>query len=374
MNSNHAGQGFAGFAAVLAFGTTIAAASLAGAAFAQERSPVPTALVRSLEAGASYLADGQVESVRQTAIAPQVSGQVTMLKVKAGDTVKAGQLLVRIDARAAEQNQAASAAQLAAARAQLTAAERTLDRTRQLVARNFLSVSTLDRAEADQRAAAETVKALRAQTAGAATQTGWHTVVAPFDAVVSSVATELGDSAMPGRPLMQLHDPDALRVAVNVPAGVAARLDTSGSAEIDIPDAPKAARRPQVSRITLVAAADPVSHTQLVRLDLSQGAAALTPGLFARVRLPLAATRESAAGTAARVAVPLAAVVSRGDLRAVYVAQGQDSYLLRQVRLGRIHGDEIEVLSGVSEGERVALDPVAAARVAGRVGAGGESK
>lgn len=356
----------------LLVGTAALTGLAAVATHAQQRDALPTAQARSLEAGASYLADGQVEAVRQTTIASQVSGQVVVLTVKAGDAVKAGQLLLRIDARAAEQNQAASAAQLAAARAQLTVADRELDRTRQLVAQKFLSPSTLDRAEATQRAAAESVKALQAQTAGAATQTGWHTIVAPFDAIISSVSTELGDTALPGKPLMQLHDPSALRIAVNLPAGVVARLDTASGAVVDVPDAAGAARRPQVARMTLVAAVDPVSHTQLVRLDLPRGASGLTPGLFARVRMPLVAARDAAAVAAGRVLVPVAAVVSRGDLRGVYVADGQGSYLLRQVRLGRSHGDEIEILSGLAEGERVALDPVAAARVAGLVaGAGG---
>ena len=367
MSSTLASRGVARFAGAFALSVSVLGTAVSGAAAAQDKPQVPTAQVRSLEVGASYLADGQVEAVRQSPIAAQVSGRVTMRAVKAGDTVKAGQLLLRIDASAAEQNQAASAAQLAAARAQLTAAERNLDRTRQLVNQKFLSASTLDRAEADQRAAAETVKAMQAQTAGAATQTGWHTIVAPFDAVVSSVTTEVGDTALPGKILMQLHDPAALRVAVNVPASVAGRLDTSAAAAVEIPDAAAESRRLQVSRMTLVAAADPVSHTQLVRLDLPPGIGGLTPGLFARVRLPLVAARDAVPGAATRVVVPAAAVVSRGDLRAVYVADDRGSYLLRQVRVGRSHGEDIEVLSGLADGERVALDPVAAARVAGLV-------
>lgn len=324
---------------------------------------VPTVQVGTVAAGASYVADGQVEAVRQTVIAPQVSGRVTLLAVKAGDAVRAGQVLVRIDARAAEQNQAATAAQLAAARAQLIAAERNLERTRKLVEQKFLSPNTLDRVEADQRAAAETVKALSAQTAGAAAQTGWHTIAAPFDAVVASVTTEVGDTAMPGKPLLQLHDPAALRIATNVPAALAARIEPAGAAgaavAIEIPDAPAEARRPAAGRVTVVAAADPVSHTQLVRIDLPRGLAGLTPGLFARVRLPLAG---ETAATASRLTVPSAALVTRGDLRAVYVADRQGGFVLRQVRVGRMQGDGFEVLAGLSDGEAVALDPVAAAR------------
>lgn len=322
-----------------------------------------TATVGSVAAGERYLADGQLEAVRETPITSQVSGQVILRTVREGDRVRAGQVLVRVDPRAAQQNQAAIAAQLAGARAQLVAAERNLERTRELVAQKFLSPATLDRVEAEQRAAAEGVKALAAQAAGAATQTGWHTIVAPFDAVVTGVSTEVGDTALPGKPLMQLYDPSALRVAVNVPAGVAARIDAQGRPAIEIPDAAPASRQPQAGALVVVPAADPLSHTQMVRIDLPRGAAGLHPGLFARVWLQLAG---DARAEATRLTVPKSALVTRGDLRAVYVVEAT-GVALRQVRVGRAQGDEVEILSGVSVGEKVALDPVAAARAAGVV-------
>ncbi len=322
-----------------------------------------TTTVGSAAAGSSYLADGQVEAVRETTVAPQVSGRVVTLTVHAGDQVKAGQLLVRIDPRAAQQNQAATAAQLAAAKAQLVAADRALERTRQLVEQKFLSPASLDRAEADQRAAAESVKALNAQVAGAATQTAWYTLTAPFDAVVTSVNTQIGDTAMPGKPLIQLHDPSALRIAVNVPAAVAARLNVKGTVSIDIPDAPEQVRNPAPGPIVIVAAADPVSHTQLVRIELPRGARDLHPGLFARVRLPLTG---EAGVSAQRLTVPRSAVVARGDLRGVYVVD-EHGVALRQVRIGRSDADEVEILAGIGSGEKIALDPVAAARVVGVV-------
>ncbi len=352
-----------GLLATIATLAVVAAVPLAAQPGPQAPADLATTTVGTAAGGAAYLADGQVEAVRETSISPQVSGQVITLTVRAGDKVKAGQLLVRIDPRAAQQNQAAAVAQLAAAKAQLVAADRSLERTRQLVAQKFLSPATLDRAEADQRAAAESVKALNAQMAGAATQTGWYTLNAPFDAIVTSVSTQIGDTAMPGKPLLQLHDPSALRVAVNVPAAVVSRLDLQGRPVIDIPDAPAEARSPTAGTVVIVAAADPVSHTQLVRIDLPPATGAIQPGLFARVRLPMAGEAPPAG---ARLMVPSSAVVARGDLRGVFVVDTH-GVALRQVRIGRAHADEVEVLAGVSSGEKIATDPVAAARVAGVV-------
>ena len=158
-----------------------------------------TATVGEGGATASYTADGRVEAVREATISAQVSGQILKLGARAGDRVRAGQELVRVDARAAVQNEAAVSAQLAGAQAQLVAAERNLERTQKLVDQKFLSPATLDRAQAEKRAADEAVKALQAQRAGAATQSGWHRLVAPFDGIVTSVATEVGDTAMPGQ-------------------------------------------------------------------------------------------------------------------------------------------------------------------------------
>ena len=91
--------------------------------------------------------DGVVEAVRQTVVAAQMPGAVVELNVKAGDTVKAGQLLLRIDARAADQSAAAVDAQVQAARASLDVATREYERQKQLFQKKYISQSALDQAE-----------------------------------------------------------------------------------------------------------------------------------------------------------------------------------------------------------------------------------
>jgi len=84
----------------------------------------------------------------------------------------------------------------------------------------------------------------------------------------------------------------------------------------------------------------------------------LAPGMFARAWLPVAGE-----GGAARLHVPVSAVVRRGEMTGLYVIDPAGRPVLRQVRLGPVTGETIEILSGVSAGERVALDPQAAARM-----------
>jgi multidrug efflux system membrane fusion protein len=83
------------------------------------------------------------------------------------------------------------------------------------------------------------------------------------------------------------------------------------------------------------------------------------PGMFARVWLTLA---DGAAGRAGTVSVPRQAVVRRAEMTALYVLDPSGRPLLRQVRLGPVAGDRIEILAGLSAGERVVLDPEEAAR------------
>lgn len=305
--------------------------------------------------------DGVVEAVRQTVVAAQVPGAIVQLNVRAGDRVAAGQLLLRIDARAAEQGAAAGDAQVAASRAALDVATKELERQRQLFQKNYISRSALERAESEFKATQAQVDAQRAQAGAAHTQTGFHLVRAPFAGVVSEVPVSLGDMAMPGRPLLTLHDPSALRVTAAVPQSVAARWDPAKLPRLEIPGLPGEAGAPSPVRAQVLPAVDPATHTVQVRAELPAGLKGAAPGMFARMWLPVPS--QDAGRPAAAVAVPRQAIVRRAELTAVYVLDPAGKPVLRQVRTGRADGDRVEVLTGLSVGDRVVTDPQAAARV-----------
>lgn len=324
------------------------------AAAAAHAAALETAPVERLDGGAGYTAEGAVEAVRETVLAAQLPGRITDLYVEAGDRVAAGTVLARIDARLAGRQAAASRARVEAARAQLAAAQQEYQRSRQLFEKNYISRAAFERAEAAFRT---TEAAVHAEIAGAeAAEVGseLHRLTAPYAAAIADVDVALGDMALPGRALIRLYDPRALRVTVSVPAAVAAELNTHDAIKIEIPALPERSRWLAPRAVQRLPIADRASHTVELRLALDAVPAGLLPGMFARVSLPRA-------GGDVRLAVPARAVIRRTEVDAVYVVDGGGRAQLRQVRLGERRADRIEILAGLDEGERVALDPLAAA-------------
>jgi len=321
--------------------------------------------VQSAAGQGVYSADATVEAVRDARLSSQVSGRIVELLVRAGDRVQAGQVMVRLDQSAANQQVAGSQAQVAQAQAMLAAAKGDYERTQQLYQKDYISKAALDHAQAQFKAVQAQARALSAQAAGTSVQSTYYTVRAPYAGWVSQVNVSLGDMASPGAPLLSMFDPAAMRLTVQVPESVVSRLDVGKPATIDLPGHGGGARQQTGVRTTVLPSLDVGTHSATVRVDLSTQTFQLVPGQFARVSLPLKA---SADGIPSRpsLMVPSDAVVDRGELTAVYVVTDKGEARLRQVRLGRVTGAQTEVLSGLQPGEKVALDPVAAAQAASR--------
>ena len=310
--------------------------------------------------GALRSAEAQVEAVRDATLSTQVQGSVTHLAVRAGDRVAAGQELARVDARAAQLTAAASVAQVEAARAAEQVAAKEFGRQKQLLDKQYISQAALDRAEAQWRASQAQVQALQAQAAAATTQSGFYVVKAPFAGVVSQVPVVVGDMALPGKPLLMVYDPSALRVTAWVGLQEAAALrDAKAELQIEIPGLKPERIRMPASAAQVLPTVDPISHTVQVRAALPTSVAGAAPGMFARLWLASAA---EAGGSPGALLVPVRAVVQRAEMAGIYVLDAENRPLLRQVRLGRPVGNMVEVLSGVRAGERIVLNPQSAAR------------
>jgi RND family efflux transporter MFP subunit len=307
-----------------------------------------TAAVELREVETSYSAEAVVEAVRQSTVSAQIAGRIVELRFDVGDYVKKGEVIVRIDERAATQAVAASEAQVSEARAALANARVQYERSKQLVAQKFLSPAALDQSEAQYKAAQARLQALVAGATQAATEKSFATIVAPYSGVVAARHVELGEMATPGKALMTGFDPGTLRVSATVPQAQVAAIQAGAKARIELPSV---ARWIQAVSLTIVPAADPRTHTSQVRIGLPPDVRGVYPGVYAKAHF--------VTGRKSALLVPRAAVLRRSELTAVYVVS--DSIQLRQVRLGEAADESfVEVLAGLKPGERVALDPVRA--------------
>jgi RND family efflux transporter MFP subunit len=313
-------------------------------------SGLKTAAVEMRDVELTYTAEAVVEAVRQSTVAAQIAGRIVELRFDVGDYVKKGEVIARIDERAASQAVAASEAQVRQAEAALRNARAEFERSRQLVAQKFLSQAALDKAEAEYKAAQARVTALLAGAGQAQTERSFATIFAPYSGLVSARHVELGEMAVPGKPLMTGFDPGTLRVTATVPQAQIAAIQAGAKARVEVPSS---ARWVEATQLTVIPAADPRTHTTQVRLGLPADVRGIYPGIYARAHF--------VTGRTAALLVPRAAVLQRSEVTAVYVIPESGAPQLRQIRLGTA-GDEhaVEVLAGLRPGERVALEAVKA--------------
>jgi RND family efflux transporter MFP subunit len=305
--------------------------------------------------------DGVIQAVRQSTVSAQLAGNITALLVKAGDTVKAGQALAQVDDRDVQAALARSQADVAQADAQLTNARLQWQRSRALKAQGFISGAAFDSAQAQWHSAQAAFNAAKAGRSQAMLAKGFATVTAPFEGRILATQADVGDLAAPGRPILTMYAPQAMRAVVQVPSSLAERVKTARTAEVLLPAATPQALPQWVhaSRVVSLPGADPVSQTVEWRLDLP--ATAALPGQTTRVRFTDMATGAAHEATETGLTVPALAVIKRGEITGVYVVR-EGQFMLQAVRTAptSAQASTITILSGLRAGDSIAADALKA--------------
>jgi RND family efflux transporter MFP subunit len=314
---------------------------------AEPAAALATSRIAAAPVPAERLLDGTVEAVNQTTVSAQTAGRIVGIYCDVNDFVPAGTVIVRI--RSTEQ--VASLTQAEAALKEATAreaeAQTHYDRIQDMYQRRVVAKATLDEASAGRDAAVARLIAARAGLDAAREGVAYTEVRAPYSGVVTQKLVELGQSVAPGTPLMAGASLDALRVVAEVPQSVIEQVRKVRKAAVYVDG-----KRIEATGLTLYPSAEPETNTFRVRIDLPKGMQGLAPGMFVKVGL--------VTGEADLLLVPRSAVVERSEMRAVYVVAPDGRVALRQVRLGHVRGDQIEILAGLVTGETIALDPSAA--------------
>jgi RND family efflux transporter MFP subunit len=311
--------------------------------------PLDTLVLEPRVAPLERVLDGRIEAVNQGTVAAQTSGRVTEILYDVNDFVPAGAVIVRL--RATEQRAGLLQAQAAlrAATARDTEARQKYERASRMYDDRVVSKAALDEALAGRDAAQAELAAARAGLQSAQEGVAYTEIRAPYAGVVTRRDVEVGETVAPGTPLMSGLSLRYLRVAVDVPQSVVDQVRRIRKAAVYVGE-----RRIEASKLTIFPEAAGPSNTFRARLELPENAADLYPGMFVKVAFVI--------GERQRLLVPRVALVERGEMTGVYVIDTEGAVTLRQVRAGHSFGTQVEVLSGLASGERIATDPIAAMR------------
>jgi RND family efflux transporter MFP subunit len=284
--------------------------------------------------------DGRIEAVNEATVTAQTSGQVVDLLYDVGDSVSQGAVVVRLGGK--EQR-----AVYDEALARYNNADADFRRISDIYEQDLVSRAEFDRAEAAFRAAAAALERAREQT-------GYTEVRAPFSGVMTRRHIEVGEVAQVGQALVSGVSLERLRVAVDLPESLIDDVRRGGRARVLLDGEAEPGLGSE--DLSFFPYADPLTNTVRVRFALperdGEEPSRLLPGKFVKVAFTV--------GQVQRLLVPLEAVVYRGEVTGVYVVGDDDRVRLRQVRLGAEREGRMEILAGLSPGERIALDPLKA--------------
>ena len=292
-----------------------------------------------------YEATGTVRSDRTSIVASRVMGVVTSLPVREGDTVKAGQVLLIIDDRDAVQRVHAANMAVESAKQNKSLAESTWQRYKNMYDEKALSRQEMDQIETQKKVAESEYQRTVAMAQETKTYLSFTRVTAPVSGRVTEKRIDTGSMVSPGVPLMVIESGGGSYIEASVDAGLGDKVKTGMTVEAVV----ETINEPIAGTIREVfPSVDPLSRTFTIKVGLKD--ARPRSGLFARIRIPI--------GKKEAILVPNQAIVRKGQLTGVYVADSQGIVIYRLIRTGNTSFGGTEILSGLSVNDRVILSGI----------------
>ncbi|PXX92471.1 efflux transporter periplasmic adaptor subunit [Marinobacter vulgaris] len=289
--------------------------------------------------------DGVIEAVQQSTVSAQTSGTVQKLPYDVDDSVVAGDLIVQLEDSEQRSRLRQARAGLEEAEAALVDARQQFERVEAVHEQGLVSRQEFDQARNNLAAARARVDRASGAVAEAKEQLSYTRVEAPYGGILTERHVEVGESVSPGQPLLSGLSLEQLRVVVDLPQKYAEMARSERQARVTLADG----RVLETGEMTFYPYANPQTHTFRLRMRLNEPNGSLFPGMLVKVGVPVA-SREA-------LWVPARSLIHRGELRAVFVLDDQDRPRLRQVRAGVRDNGRLEILAGLSEGERVVVNP-----------------
>lgn len=285
--------------------------------------------------------DAVIEAVDAATLAAQTSGRVLNLYYDVNDFVEKDAVILEITRTQQSAGYAAAEAQLKQATAKSIDAQRHWQRLAKLYPQGAVAQGQLDQAEANAKAAASAVKAAEAMLIQAKETLDYTVVKAPFSGVVTQRHIDRGETINVGQPLYSGYSLENMRAVANIPQRYLPMINSNTVFTLE-----QNGQMLQSQDYTLFSHADQQSHSFKIRLNLPNQAYQLYPGTWAKLSFSY--------GQRQQIWIPHSAVVQRNELSAVY-RKTEQGFQLSQVRLGKVQGEQIQVLAGLEQGDEIAL-------------------
>ena len=298
-----------------------------------------TVAVKKLELPDLRIVDATIEAVQQATVSAQTSGRITEITVDVDDFVTKGSVIIRLR----DKTQRAA---YKVAKARYEEAQAEYKRIKEVYEKNVVAKSAFDKAEAQ-------LKTTQAQLENATEALENTLIRAPYSGIVVKRHVEVGETASVGQKLMTGLSLEKLRAVVQLPQTLIHQVRQYQQTWVWV--GKDLQRRIKADSLTISPFADQNSHTFLVRVDLPAGDYQIYPGMHTKV--------EFLVGKRSSLVIPEAAIAHRSEVSGVYVKQ-KEAIRFRYIQLGNKHQDQQrEVLSGLSVGDVVLLDPVKAVAI-----------
>jgi RND family efflux transporter MFP subunit len=298
-------------------------------------------------------ANGYVSSLNSVEVRPQVTNVIAKVHVKEGQFVKAGELLFTLDDRADRVNLQKAEAQLARDRATLADLERQLTRSKELLAKGFISQGATDTVQSQAEAQRAALQADQAAVEAARVALGYDTIRAPSSGRAGAIAVYPGSLVQPtptAAPLVTISQLDPIAVTFTLPESeLDGLLAAQKSGDIKVSARAAASGAALEGKVSFVDnAVDSQNGTIKVKAIFPNQAQALWPGQYITVNTVVRTLKDA-------IVVPQASIITGAESRTVYAVSADKTAQARRIELVHSFGTQA-VVKGVQEGERIVVE------------------
>ncbi len=313
---------------------------------ATDNSPIIKIIVRkvAINSNQQFLSvSGKIQASNSSDLSTRVMSYVKKVYVNVGDKVKKGQLLVSINNTDLQAKKAQVNAGIIKAKTIFKNAEKNYNRFKNLFESTSITQKEMDDMTTNYEMAKASLESVKQMKNEINAQFMYLNITAPFSGVITSKNIENGDLASPGMLLISLESPEYFEVIAMVPETEILQIKKGTAVKVIVKSMHETING-KVSEVST--SAKNTGGQYLVKIDLEKTTLNILSGMFSTVQFPV-----KRKATSSLALIPIDAIVKNGQLSGVYTVSQSNTAMLRWLRLGRVYGNQVEVLSGLNADE-----------------------